>query len=79
MGVALITYLQQGGRYRTSNGRTGLNTGCIETLTFRIGLNTSHVLADFKYYRPIPSVPTGTEKSFLFYFIFFSFVIFEFL
>ena len=54
----------------------------IEKSTFRTGLNTgrtSHVPAipaNFGQYRPVPGVPAGTEK---FFFLFLSFVIFEFL
>ena len=47
--------------------RTEKNTG-------RTGL----VPANFGQYRPIPGVLAGTEKSFYFYFLFLSFVIFEF-
>ena len=60
---------------------TGMYTG-IETSTFRTGLNTGctgHVPAipaNFGQYRPVPSVPAGTEKCFFFIK---SFVIFEFL
>ena len=53
------------------------------TPLFRIGKNTGRtglvpaVPANFGQYRPISGVPAGTEKSF--YFIFLSFLIFEFL
>ena len=53
----------------------------IETPMFCTGLNTGYaghvraIPADFGHYRPIPSIPASTEKSFFF----FSFVIFEFL
>ena len=50
---------------------------------FRTGKNTGRtdlVPSNFGQYRPVPGVPAGTEKSFLFiFFIFLSFVIFEFL
>ena len=51
--------------------RTEKNTGCT-------GL-VSTVPDNFGQYRPVPGVLASTEKIFLFYFIFLSFVIFEFL
>ena len=58
----------------------------IETSTFRTGLNTGHtghvltILANFGQYQPILGVLANTGKSFILFFILFlSFVIFEFL